>query len=121
MKKALAIDIGGTKISDCLIGENGEILSKIEKYSTPKDSDNIFFTLKNIIDKHEDYDVVAIATAGAVNLQNTNVIGSTANLPKGYKDINFATLCNKPVFVENDATLGFCTDSGRIVHLVANP
>ena len=28
--KALGIDVGGTKISYCLINENGEILSEIE-------------------------------------------------------------------------------------------
>ena len=103
MKTVLAIDIGGTKISDCLINEKGEIITKIEKYSTANTADSIFFTLRNIIDKHKNYDYVAIATAGAVNLQNSKVIGSTANLPDGYKDIVFSKLCEKPVFVENDA------------------
>ena len=103
MKTVLAIDIGGTKISDCLINEKGEILTQIEKYSTSNSADSIFFTLRNIVDKHKHFDYVAIATAGAVNLQNSKVIGSTANLPEGYKDIVFSRLCEKPVFVENDA------------------
>lgn len=103
MKTALAIDIGGTKISNCLINEQGEIISKIEKYSTPKTADEIFFTLKNIIDKHKDYDVVAIATAGGVNLQNNKLLGATGNLADGYKDIVFSRLSEKPVFLENDA------------------
>lgn len=103
MRTALAIDVGGTKISGCLINENGEIISSIEKYSTPKSADEIFFTLRNIVDKHVNYDVVAIATAGAVNLQNSKLIGATGNLAKGYSDIVFSRLSAKPVFVENDA------------------
>ena len=103
MTTVLAIDIGGTKISDCLINEKGEIITPIEKYSTSNSADAIFFTLRNIIDKHKSYDYVAIATAGAVNIQNSKVIGSTANLPEGYKDIVFSKLCEKPVFIENDA------------------
>ena len=48
-------------------------------------------------------DVVAIATAGAVNNENTAVIGSTGNLVSGYSNINFQELCDKKVFLENDA------------------
>ena len=36
MKKALAVDVGGTKIYSAIIDENGEIISEVEKYSTPK-------------------------------------------------------------------------------------
>lgn len=102
--KALGIDVGGTKISYCLINENGEILNEIEKISTPKTKEEIEKTLKNIISKFEkDISFSAIATAGTVNNENTAVIGSTANLPSGYKDINFQNLSSKKVFVENDA------------------
>ena len=102
--KALGIDIGGTKISYCLINENGEILNEIEKISTPKTKDEIEKSLKNIISKFEDeIAFVAIATAGTVNTQNTAVIGSTANLPSGYRDIDFQNLSSKNVFIENDA------------------
>jgi glucokinase len=48
-------------------------------------------------------DIIAFATAGAVNLQNTKVESSTPNLPKGYNEIDFSTLSNKPVYVDNDA------------------
>ena len=102
--KALGIDIGGTKISYCLINEKGEILSDIEKISTPKTKDEIEKELKNIISKYEnEVEFSAIATAGTVNNSNTKVIGSTANLPSGYKDIDFQGLSNKKVFLENDA------------------
>lgn len=104
MNKALGIDIGGTKISYALIKDNGEILSDIEKISTPKTKEEIFETLKNIILKFEnDIDFTGIATAGAVNCENTRVISSTANLPEGYKDIDFSTLSSKKVYLENDA------------------
>ena len=102
--KALGIDVGGTKISSALIDENGEMLSDVEKCSTPKTLDEIYAQLKSIVEKHEDeIEYTAIATAGAVNKENTAVIGSTGNLPRGYNTLNFLGLSNKKVFIENDA------------------
>ncbi len=101
--KALGIDIGGTKILSALINENGEIISEIEKYSTPKTLDEIYNTLKNIVQKFDDIDFFSIATAGAVNKENTRVIGSTGNLPQGYNTIDFQSLSDKRMFIENDA------------------
>lgn len=104
MKKALAIDIGGTKIFNTIIDESGKILTEVEKSSTPKTAEEIQDTLKNIIKKYEkEVDVIAIATAGDVNLSNNAVIGSTGNLPKGYCEIDFSKLSSKRVFLENDA------------------
>ena len=104
MKKTLAIDIGGTKTSYCIIDENGQILSDVNKIATEKTVEKIVFNLKKIISDYEnEVDCVAIATAGAVNLENDKVISSTGNLPKGYRDINFTELSSKKVFVENDA------------------
>ena len=104
MTVSLGIDIGGTKISYALINEKGEILNEVKKTATPKTSKEIEQTLKNIISEYEDeVNLIALATAGAVNNENNAVIGSTANLPKGYKDIDFQSLSKKPVFIENDA------------------
>lgn len=104
VKKALAIDIGGTKISHTIIDENGKILEKIEKHSTPKDFEELKSLLKNTILKHEnEVDAIGIATAGAVNNENSKVISSTANLVKGYNTLDFKSLSTKPVFIENDA------------------
>ena len=104
MKKALAIDIGGTKIFNTIIDESGKILTEVEKSSTPKTAEEIQDTLKNIIKKYEkEVDVIAIATAGDVNLSNNAVIGSTGNLPKGYSEIDFSKRSAKRVFLENDA------------------
>ncbi len=101
--KALGIDIGGTKIATAIINENGEIISEVEKYSTPKTLEGIFNQLQEIVKKNNEANFYAIATAGAVNRENTKVTGSTGNLPKGYNTIDFQGLSNKKVFIENDA------------------
>lgn len=104
MRKALAIDVGGTKIYNAIINENGEIISEIEKHSTPKTFEEIKQTFIDIIKKNEkDVDVVAFSTCGAVNNQNTEILGSTGNIAKNYPKMPFLELSEKPVFVENDA------------------
>ena len=104
MKKALAFDIGGTKIYSTIIDETGVVSSDIAKFSTPKTIDGIKRILKEQISKFEEkVDVIAIATAGAVNNSNTAVIGSTGNLVQGYSSIDFQALSSKRVFLENDA------------------
>ena len=61
MKKALAIDIGGTKISWAKIDEEGKILNEVEKIKTPKSSDEIQAVLKEIMKKNlADVEVIKI-------------------------------------------------------------
>ena len=48
MKKALAIDVGGTKIYNTIINENGEIITEIEKHSTPKTFAEIKYLFEEI-------------------------------------------------------------------------
>ena len=104
MKKALAIDVGGTKIYNAIINEKGEIISEVEKHSTPKTFEEIKATFKSIIKKYEsEVDVIAFSTCGAVNNQNTGIVGSTGNIAKEYPTLDFQSLSTKPVFVENDA------------------
>lgn len=104
MKKALAIDVGGTKIYSAIIDETGKILSEIEKHATPKTLEEIRLTFKNIIKKYEsEVDIVAFSTCGEVNNENTKIVGSTGNIAKEYPTLNFSSLSTKPVFVENDA------------------
>ena len=104
MKKALAFDIGGTKIYNTIIDENGKIIAEIDKFHTPKTIEGVKEILANQISRFEDeVDVIAISTAGAVNNENTAVIGSTGNLVKNYRTIDFQKLSNKKVFLENDA------------------
>ncbi len=103
-KKALAIDVGGTKIYSAVIDENGVIISDIEKNPTPKTFAEIKSLFETIINKHEkDVDVIAFSTCGAVNNENNHILGSTGNIAKGYPDMQFKDLSQKPVFVENDA------------------
>lgn len=104
MRKALGIDVGGTKIYCAVIDEKGEILSDVEKYSTPKSFVEIQSLFKEIIEKYEaEVDVVAFSTCGAVNKTNDKILGSTGNIVKEYPTLNFKELSVKPVFVENDA------------------
>ena len=51
MRKALAIDVGGTKIYNAIINENGKILGEIEKHYTPKTFAEIKQTFLDIIKK----------------------------------------------------------------------
>ena len=53
MKKVLAIDVGGTKISYSIINENGEFLEEVNKTSTPKDIDELIKIFKEIISNNE--------------------------------------------------------------------
>ena len=46
-KKALAIDVGGTKIYSAIIDINGQIISDIEKNPTPKS----FGEIKSLFEK----------------------------------------------------------------------
>ena len=48
MKKALTFDIGGTKIYSTVVDESGNIISEIDKFSTPKTLEGI----KEILSKH---------------------------------------------------------------------
>ena len=102
--KALAFDIGGTKIYSAVIDNNGVIVSEVEKYSTPKTFEQIKLLFENVIKKYEDIvDVIAFSTCGAVNNENTAIIGSTGNIANDYPKMPFVTLSSKPVYVENDA------------------
>src|SRR5574344_117583 len=104
MKKALTFDIGGTKISCTIIDETGKVVGDIEKFSTPKTIDGIKDIIKKSIEKYEhEVDTIGIATAGAVNNENTAVISSTGNLVENYRNIKFQEFSKLPVFVENDA------------------
>lgn len=104
MKKALAFDIGGTKIYTTIIDDLGNVVGEVEKFSTPKTIEGICDILKAQISKYNSQvDIIAIATAGAVNNENTAVVGSTGNLVNGYYTIDFQSLSEKKVFIENDA------------------
>ena len=104
MSKVLAIDVGGTKLVYAIINEKGDFLGEIKRELTPKNIDELKLVFKKIIENNESkVDIIAFATAGAVNIDNTRVDSSTPNLPEGYNNIDFSLLSKKPVYVENDA------------------
>ena len=104
MTKILAIDAGGTKIIYAILNEKGDFLSEVKRKSTPKNINDLTDVFKKIIQEYEnDTDMVAFATAGAINLNNTKVESSTPNMPEGYNSLDFSLLTNKFVYVENDA------------------
>lgn len=104
MRKALAIDVGGTKIYNTIVNEKGEICGEIEKCPTPKTFEAIRMVFEDIVSRYEnEVDVIAFATCGAVNNSNTGILGSTGNIAKEYPSMDFKALSKKKVFVENDA------------------
>ena len=104
MKKALTIDIGGTKIYYTVVDEKGKIIAEVDKFQTPKDLDGIKEIIQGAVKKYENsVHTIGISTAGAVNNENTGVLGSTGNLVKNYPELNFQKISRLPVFVENDA------------------
>ena len=109
MAKIAGIDIGGTKISGAII-ENGIIISDVIKEKTPFCTQEILGKVFEIIEKLQKLsplDAIAIATAGAVNNENSKVIGSTGNLPDDYSKTDFKKIFeerfNLPFLIENDA------------------
>jgi len=108
-KITLGIDIGGTKTSlGCV--QNGHIIGETIAYPTPKTSDEILSQiLKNIEIFTKKYKIssIGIATAGAVNKENTAIVGSTGNLPPGYNQLNFKKQLEEKfgikTLLENDA------------------
>lgn len=104
MKKVLAFDIGGTKIAHAIIDEQGKFVSKVEKHETPKTSEQLYDLLKSVIMRFEpEIDGVSIATAGAINNENSQIISHVGNLPANYNQLDFMSLSKKPVLLENDA------------------
>ncbi len=111
MGKALAFDIGGTKICYAIIDEKGTVCSEIFKVNTPKKVEEFEKFLSETFSKFEqEVDVFAISTAGAVNNENTSIISSTGNMCEGYNKIDFQSYTKKKVFIENDANCAAWTE-----------
>ena len=115
--KVLAIDIGGTKISACIV-EKDKIISDIRKKETPKTTKEILETIFELINefkKENEIQVIGIATAGAVNNENSKVIGSTGNLPSDYSKIEWEKILEEKfncfVLLENDANAAAFAES----------
>ena len=113
----LAIDIGGTKISACMV-EKDKLVSEILKRETPKTTQKILETICELINefkKNNEIKIIGIATAGAVNNENSKVIGSTGNLPSDYSKTEWKKILEEKyncfVLLENDANAAAFAES----------
>lgn len=106
---ALGIDLGGTKIRAALVKE-GRVVSEPRQIATPNGPDNI---IKGIVDlakafQADSHDIagVGIATAGIVDCNTGEILGSTGNLP-GWSGTSLKKVIESqllmPVHVDNDA------------------
>lgn len=96
----LSFDVGGSKIAWALVDEKGHILNEVNKLPTPKSAAKIEDIFRMAVDVNN-IDGFALATAGVVF--NNKLAGKPNNLPKGYENIDFATLAGTTYVIENDA------------------
>jgi len=79
----LGIDLGGTKISAALV-QNHRIVGETTRVPTPKGADKIIEALLALAEQFKKDKLIlglGIATAGIVNPDSGQVVGSTGNLP----------------------------------------
>lgn len=110
---ALGIDLGGTKIRAALV-KDGRVVSQPRQIATPNGADNI---IKGIVDLVQAFQNdgneaqfgiagVGIATAGIVDCNTGEILGSTGNLP-GWSGTALKKVIESqillPVHVDNDA------------------
>jgi len=105
---AIGMDLGGTKLAAAAILDL-KVVSEARTVPTPKGAENIVNAVTGLIQSFQnEYTVAAvgIATAGIVNCDTGEVIGSTGNLP-GWTGTPLKHLIETktmlPVFVDNDA------------------
>jgi glucokinase len=104
----LGIDLGGTKIAASIIIDT-DTIGKPKRVPTPHGKENIIQALLKLIEEFKQDNLivgVGIATAGIVNPDTGEVIGSTGNLP-GWEGTPIKKIIEEkmalPVHVENDA------------------
>lgn len=106
--KIAAIDIGGTAIKYCLYNDQFPFKKEIV-HEVPTNAqaggDAVIEKANKIISSMEDFDAIAISTAGQVNPVSGSIIYATDNIP-GYTGIQIKkrmeTFFKVPVIVEND-------------------
>jgi len=105
---ALGIDLGGTKIRAAAVLDN-KLVSEARQVPTPSGPENIVQAIVDLIAPFKSKHVLAgvgIATAGIINVETGDVIGSTGNLP-GWTGTPLKSAIERstllPTYVENDA------------------
>lgn len=114
--KILTADIGGTNTKICICDELGNI-EQFKEYTTESHlgGPHVIQRLLETIAGYQDFDAIAISTAGQVNSEEGFIVFANENIPMytGMKVRDIVTQqFNKPVKVENDvnaAALGEAT------------
>ncbi len=105
---ALGVDLGGTKISAAVVCDQ-QLATEPRLEPTPHGADKIVEAVLCLLSEFRKEHLIAgvgIATAGIVNVDTGEVVGSTGNLP-GWEGTPIRTIIERrtmlPVHVENDA------------------
>lgn len=104
--KILAADIGGTNTKMCICDEHGNI-ERFNEYATEshQGGPHVMNRLLEKIAEYDDYDVIAISTAGQVNSEEGFIVFANENIPN-YTGMKVKQIIenqfHKPVKVEND-------------------
>lgn len=108
MKKAIAIDIGGTKTHGALIDEFGKLLKDIKIPTNPSlGADYLLNSLYEICENLMENDLcgIGVGSAGRINIEDGSVFYATDNIP-GWTNVKIKQLLEErfqiPVKVDND-------------------
>lgn len=115
MKKVIGVDLGGTKISAGLVGENGEILEEIKvEAQADKGRDVVLSNIKKAIYSlnYRQAEAVGIGTPGFINAEE-GIVTFAGNI-EGRTGLNLKeaveSFIDLPVFVENDANVALLAE-----------
>lgn len=104
--RILAVDIGGTNTKMCLCDKQGNV-DNFKEYATESylGGPHVISRLLERIAEYDDFDAIAISTAGQVNAEEGFIVYANENIPRytGMKIREIVTNhFHKPVMVEND-------------------
>ncbi|KNF09527.1 transcriptional regulator/sugar kinase [Gottschalkia purinilytica] len=117
MRKAIGIDIGGTKIKGGIIDEEGNILKSIILDTDANKGRNMVLKkvreiIENLIRNEKKVVGIGIGSPGAINIEKGKIEILEGNM-YNWSGVNLRTELNSffdlPIFIENDANLvGLC-------------
>ncbi|KAA1189394.1 ROK family protein [Paenibacillus sp. B2(2019)] len=104
--RILAVDIGGTNTKMCICDKLGNV-HNFKEYATESHlgGPHVILRLLDKIAENDDFDAIAISTAGQVNAEEGIIVYANENIPRytGMKIKEIVTNhFHKPVMVEND-------------------
>ncbi|MNM98407.1 Beta-glucoside kinase [compost metagenome] len=104
--KILAADIGGTNTKMCICDEQGNV-DQFKEYATESSlgGPHVINRLMSMMEEYEQFDAIAISTAGQVNTEEGYIVFANENIPR-YTGMKVKEIVenrfNKPVKIEND-------------------